>query len=541
MTSNRHTAICRDYAEKCFRRAVESMSPPGFTPDWADRPSYFKIYEDATRLALPLERPASSLAMQTLLTSLDRPPMRTRTQLDLNDLAVMLYFAYGILSRRLRVRPDQGMYRLAKYRADLYGRGTASGGGLYPAEIYWACGAGGAVLPGLYHYDTAHHAMERLSSVDATQHIQQAVFAHPAALGTNQFLLLTLNFWKNAFKYDNFSYHVVTQDLGALLCSLWLLARGSDLDWQPILWYMDEALNQLLGLQQESESVFAVLPLPPTTSGVTRPSQPPTCLPPLPTRTFQRSHTVRAFKLNSAAHRGTLISDEPRPAPDDRCQPGRGETAQAGQRIPLPPPAPQLLTGDLLTTFQQRHSNFGTFVAGAQLTATELATVLSLATGLHSYRSDVKAANIPLTRLCVFINNVEGIAPGAYAYDAAAHTLRTIRQQDLALFLQQHYLLQNYNIADAAAVLAITGNLEGMLATYGNRGYRLLNAEAGLMAQGISMICSALSIGCGAVLGFANFALNTALELDGTEDKTLLFVLLGCENRRIADLDYRLV
>jgi SagB-type dehydrogenase family enzyme len=136
---------------------------------------------------------------------------------------------------------------------------------------------------------------------------------------------------------------------------------------------------------------------------------------------------------------------------------------------------------------------------------------------------------------------VEGLERGAYAYDSYAHCLQTICKKDMTLFLQQRYLLQNYNIADAGAVIAIVGNLENMLKTYGNRGYRLLNAEAGLIAQGIYMVSTALSVACGTVLGFANFALNTELGLDGTGDKTLLFVMVGHENRDSADMDYRLV
>jgi len=548
---NMQIDICRSYAEKCFRRAVEPITPPGFTPDWGDRPSYFKIYEGVERLALPFEPPADLLSMQELLTRIETSCESSLKQegLTLDRLALMLYFAYGILNRRLRIRPDQGKYRLAHYRSDLYGRGTASGGGLYPAELYWACGSGGPTIPGLYHYDTAHHALERLSTGDMTRSIQSAVFAYPAALNTNQFLLITINFWKNAFKYDNFSYHVVTQDLGALLCSLWFLATGLHISWQPIFWYQDEALNDLLGLNANDESVLAVVPLPvqhlaPESESVCSQSHPqgPTSLC-KGKRSFQRSRKVFTFEMNREAHQGTLITDEPRPDPREAVRAGIDEVPRADERIPLPPPALERLQGDLLETFQKRHSNFGTFATGSQLSRADLATILSSASAIRNYRSDVKAGHSHphFTHLMVFINNVEGIERGAYAYDPGAHCLQTIYKKDMTLFLQQHYLLQNYNIADAGAVIAIAGNLESMLHVYGNRGYRLLNAEAGLVAQGIYMVSAAMTIACGTVLGFANFALNTALGLDGTDLKTLLFVLVGHNRPDSADIDYRLV
>lgn len=530
------------------------MSQPGFTPNWGDRPSYFKVYEGVERLALSLERSADLISMQDLLKQIEAPQELSspREGLTFNELGIMLYFTYGILNRRLRIRPTQETYQLAQYRSGLYGRGTASGGGLYPVEMYWACGSGGPAIPGLYHYDNAHHALERLLTGDATRSIQSAVLAHPAALNTNQFLLITINFWKNAFKYENFSYHVVTQDLGASLCSLWFLAMGFHLSWQPILWYQDEALNALLGLNSDDESVFAVVPLPAPNLALLPGSTESACIQSYPygsvsptgnKRSFQRSRKVLTFAMNRETHQGTLITDEPRPQPQEAVRTGIDEAPCVGEHLPLPPPMLERLQGDLLETFQKRYSNFGTFATGVALSCADLATILYSASAIRNYPCDVKAEHgLPhFTRLMIFVNNVEGIERGAYAYDPHTHCLQTICQKDLAPFLQQHYLLQNYNIANAGAVIAIVGNLEGMLQVYGNRGYRILNAEAGLVAQGIYLVSAAMAIACGTVLGFANFALNTALELDGTDLKTLLFVLVGHENRHSADIDYRLV
>lgn len=530
------------------------MSLPGFTPDWDDRPAHFTLYEGAERLALSLECPAALISMQDLLNQIAAPQETSARaeQLTVHELGLMLYFTSGILNRRLRIRPTEEAHRLAHYRSALYGRGTASGGGLYPVEMYWACGSGGPAIAGLYHYDNAHHALARLRTGDATRSLQSAALLHPAALKTNQFLLITINFWKNAFKYANFSYHVVTQDLGALLCSLWFLAIGFHLNWQPILWYQDEALNTLLGLNSAEESVFALVPLPavnramlPTsTESTCVRSYPPAALSPAGTiRSFQRSRNVRTFAMNREIHQSTLITDEPRPGPQETRNAGIDEALCAGERLALPPPSLERLQGDLLATFQARHSNFGTFATGVALSCADLATILYAASAMCKYPGDLKAeqGQPHFTRLMVFVNNIEGVERGAYAYDASTHGMQTMCQKDLTLFLQQHYSLQNYNIANTGAVIAIVGNLERMLHVYGNRGYRILNAEAGLLAQGMYLVCAAMAIACGTVLGFANVALNSALGFDGTDLKTLLFVLVGHESSHRADIDSRLV
>ena len=97
------------------------------------------------------------------------------------------------------------------------------------------------------------------------------------ALGdTDQFLLASVRFWKNSYKYNSFCYHVVTQDLGALLGTWELVARGLGRPLHRALWFADEPLNDLLGLETLDESVArrrpaalgpAPAPVPPRAAG----------------------------------------------------------------------------------------------------------------------------------------------------------------------------------------------------------------------------------------------------------------------------------
>jgi SagB-type dehydrogenase family enzyme len=259
--SNRETRTCGEYAEAIFRRSTEPMEPFGFEPNWADQPSRYKIYREVERFALPQPSLSSLVSMAEIMERAQTPPAQSAA-LTYENLASILLYAHAALDRRLDVHWNMNHKDRASYAHSTFGRGTASGGGMYPTEIFWACGQHGPLLPGIYHYDNGHHAMARLLSGDVTQCIRMALSEHPAALATDQFLLVSLNFWKNSFKYNSFSYHVVTQDLGALLCSLHLLATGFGSDLPIFFWYADEELNQLLGLETLSESVFAVIPLP---------------------------------------------------------------------------------------------------------------------------------------------------------------------------------------------------------------------------------------------------------------------------------------
>lgn len=386
-------------------------------------------------------------------------------------------------------------------------------------------------MAGVYHYDTAHHGMQRLYVGDVTTYIQEAVAYHPLAQSTNQFLLLSLNFWKNSFKYNSFSYHVVTQDLGNLLCCLRMVSLGFGTDLPFLLWYNDESLNRLLGLNTLTESVFAVVPIPidytlPETPGVM-------ALPhDLSSKTsYQRSKKLIRFPLIEAVHESALLKDEARPASEEIAKIGCDEVPTNDRKVALPALDESLLRADLIDTLAQRRSSFGRFLAHRPLSLVELATMLRFATLSCHYAADVKLEDgtPPFTKLMVFANHVESLERGTYTYDAATHKLNIVRQEDISTFLQNRYFLQNYNLSETAAVIAIAGNPERMLSLFGNRGYRILNAEVGYLTHSLYMAAAALSIGCGAALGFDNIAMDEKLNLDGNDWKTIIYIMVGPE------------
>jgi SagB-type dehydrogenase family enzyme len=471
-------------------------------------------------------------------------------ELSFDELATILYFAHGVLSRRLCINWNSDARSLAVYDTyeQIEGRGTASGGGLYPTEVYLAAGASGPLLPGIYHYDNAHHALERLRMGDMTAHIQNALFSHPFALQTDQFLLISLDIWKNAFKYNNFSYHVITQDLGALLGSLRFLAAGLDAALQPIFWYQEEILAQLMGLDLAMESIFAVVPLPMVhcATSLTPDSRRQIWLADddlVPVSSWQRSQKILTFDLNQKMHHATLITDEPRPERQEAYKASADEVLWGNEQILLPPSLADLAQVDLLETFERRKSSFGTFSSHKPLSIEELSTLLAFGAASSHYISDLKMPDgTPhFTRQFVFVNNVSDIECGVYAYDRQHHCLYPIYKDDFRFFLQQNYFLQNYNLAETGAVIVVAGKVEKMLEVYGNRGYRVLNAEVGMIAQGIYMASTALSCACGAALGFNNMAFNEALHLTRTGENALLLLMIGHERPLSGNFDYRLV
>jgi SagB-type dehydrogenase family enzyme len=531
----------REYAEAMFNRGRVPIEPRDFQPNWHDQPSKHKTYLGVPRLPLPAGLPG----LGTVGEALDGDAAKG-ADWTLDALATLFRLSYGLLDRRLRVGWNQDIDDRVRYDQALWGRGTASGGGMYPLETYWVAGGSAPVAPGVYHYATAHHGLERLLTGDVSDRVRQALGEDP---GTDQFLLVTVRFWKNSYKYNSFCYHVVTQDAGAMLGTWELLARGLGRPLHRALWFADESLNALLGLETLEESVLAVVPLP--WAGGDRPTGsvgtdgPATGRERLVDRPyFERSREILRFEQTEQAHLATLVGEEeahtrPVAVAGSAVIPTATSTAPATSYVRLPPPAPG--EDELGGVLRRRRSSFGAFTAQPPMSLGELGTVLAGGCSAQRYSADVKAADVPLTRLYVLANRVSGLAAGTYAYDADGHRLALIAERELSVFLQRAYYLSNYNLDQVAAVVAIAAKLDSALELFGGRGYRVLSTEVGAVAQAAYVAASASGVGCGAVLGFDNPAIDESVGLDRSDERTFLFLLLGHERTDPADFDYRLV
>jgi SagB-type dehydrogenase family enzyme len=547
--SNRDIQICRDYENSVIRRGSDwkdALVPRSHTVNWDDQPSRFKIYFDAPRLPLP-ERLVELGSLTATRARTDEEPSAGH-DLSIEQLATLLRLSNGVLQRKLDINWNLDHTGRAVHAHAVHARPAASGGGMYPYETYLVTGDGRALAPGVYHYDTAHHALEQLVAGDVSRRVRAAVQNHPAANEAAYFVLVAVNFWKNYFKYHNFCYHVVAQDVGAELAAIRTVSRGLKMEPTFLLWFDDEVLNRVLGLETLSESVFAVVALgrgrDATGNRAAEPVLPEWRQTPLThRRSFQRSKEIFKLPLIESVHRSALLEGEPRPSAANVESAHCEELAVNETPLPLPPATDDLLNKEVAQVFLQRGSSWGRMTSEPKLEFPQLAAILRYAATAQRYDGDAKqdAPQTNFTRLMFFANHVQGLPAGVYSYDAAGDCLRTVREGEHALELQRRYFLENYNLEQAAVVFAVVGRLERMLQVFGNRGARILNAEVGLVAQHIYMATTAVSVGCGAVLGFDNIALNGLLGLDGTDQTSLLLLLVGPQRKQHGRFAYQLI
>lgn len=509
----------RAFADAARNRVGTPMPPAGFEPDWADRPLIHSTYPTAPLEPLPypvapVEQPFGAGA----------PTPKAGFTPEL--LGWLLHTAYGPLRRRFRFDSNQLAGSYGSYANAGWSRGTASGGGLYPLELYWVSATG------VRHYAPSHHAFERIADDDFTGRIGHAL-AHPDGRSAAHYLLITARFWRTLFKYANFGYHVCSMDLGALLASITHLAAGVGIPLRSLLRFDDHALNAVLDLDAGEESVLAVIPLP--WKGAEAP-------PPAGRRTgrpaaVEASRTVRRFAWAEHVHRETMLL-----APDGvRPVPAPADTA-TGPVVPLPLVPQDRLRAPVSALLTRRRSSSGGLTTTPALALADLGLVLHTAGGAAARAHDV----LPdWTRLWVLATHVAGLAPGGYRYDRAGHELRRhegpgARRDWSDALTEVGARLPNYNIHQVAATVVVTGRLDGVLARYGPRGYRILTAEAGGVLQSVYLAATAAGLGCGAVLGLDHDAIVELLGLPGDDERPMVCLLIGSENSVEADFDQRI-
>lgn len=513
----------REYVSQILRRSREPMEPVDFDVDWGDAPTRHKVYLGCERIELP--RPEDGAAPWW------------------GVLTTMLRQSYAMIARRTRVTPNTGSDHQQSVDGATFGRGSASGGGMYPVELYLVVGPGQGVVAGLYHYSTAHDGLDLLLAGDYRGRVRAALRS-PEDDGLPPYYVLgAVRFWKNAFKYNSFSYHVVTTDIGTLF-GAWQAAAsdtGPDSDVRVRMWFDETDLDGLLGLDPMAESVFAVVTVGPAGSDATTTDIAADAVASVDMAAYERSRRLITFDWVEQVQADMLADTAEQPATIAPVL-AAAPAPHTGSALPRSGDSAVGWESGLATA--RRKSSFGLFSSGDAMGGGELAQILDYGLGSRLVAvGDAEEGPAPLAgmfRLSVFANHIEGVAAGAYDYDAVAGALHAIPGDPLHPFLQYNYYLSNYNLEQPAAVIAVSGAPELVVDDIGPRGFRLVNAELGAVAQRLYLAAAALDLGCGAVFGFDNVSIQERLGRADSHEWPMLLVMVGPERAGAAQYHYRM-
>lgn len=490
-----------------LRGPAAEINPPDWTVDWSDAPWPFKIYEDGRRIALPT---AGTAWMREASSA--------------GELGPLLQLSVGCT--RIRTLPS-GMSQPTIDRPDPSNlgatvrprRAVASGGALYPSEVY-VCAASEA-LPGVYHYDVARHELVELSAEPAGSRLDEAL---PRPAARCLVLVVTCAFWKSFCKYGDFAYRLGAVDVGIAIARLERLARERHGETRVHFDFDDEALDRILGIDSRDESAYAAIVVE-RRDGSAAPAQHGECVArpvSMPTPR-QRSKRIKRSLSFDAMHASVLRGGGAAPFVD-----AAPKAPLALESILLPMPS-SLPFGELGAIIRARTSN-GPQLTGRGVTAEALVTVLAAAAEalarLHRAAVD---DGLPAPRPWVIVQRVAGVRSGAYAYDADARGLVPVQSsgEALGLALQACSNLDNINLDLAAFTLHVVDDLDFRGSVRGNRSYRVQQMLVGAALDGAMLACSALGLGCHPMLGFDAAGIDALYRLTDTGTGVLAQLCVG--------------
>ncbi len=460
--------------------------------DWDNAPSVFKLYRGGPKV--PLD----------------------------GSLGQFLRDVYGLTRQRWsaprEVRPN-GRRRTAtreKSSASIALRPVPAGGARYPCELYLLSGPDQPVPAGVFHYDPAHHCLDVLRDT---------------ALEAGLSLLITVAFWKNVFKYGEFSYRLHSLDAGVVLGQSLAVAARYGLDPTVHFQFSDAALDRLLGLDPAYESVYAVITLAPASH-----------VEPAPTGTggligqpvTQHPSSIGLYPLPAKLHEVAMHEGGGPWPKGERPSPVLADAPESIRSVPLPTTSLDLLAG-----LDHRRSSKGHFRPGT-VSRHQLSALLS--GSMRGYASDLgdNESVIRHTMLFGAVHNVEGVESGVYYYDPARHALELLRAGDVRGELQAAITSLMFNMFQVNLCFFAVAHYEPRLAAYGDRWYRVQNMEAGIIVQRLYLAAAALGLGCHTQMGFHVDAVNELLGLGESPLTSLIQVLVAPSREPGISYDYKL-
>jgi SagB-type dehydrogenase family enzyme len=215
-----------------FDRAARLMTRPR---------SPRKVYSLADTIELPDGGPPAD-ALERAIAGRPAAPAFSGAAVTRPELARLLLYSYGFTP------PGSGC------------RAVASGGSLYPLELYAVAWKVEDLEPAVYHYDPASHRLDVVARGDFLPRLSQCVWLDDVdAASAALVLVITAFFARSTIKYRERGYRMVLMEAGQVAQNLGLLATAQGLASRALDGFLDNELSALIGADGFAEA--ALLPV----------------------------------------------------------------------------------------------------------------------------------------------------------------------------------------------------------------------------------------------------------------------------------------
>jgi SagB-type dehydrogenase family enzyme len=518
MAMNKDINYAAEYHEATKHSETSLMSSRHYL-DFDNKPIPFKVYLELPSVPLPVNFPTPevntircitsrihqisrimrSSSTSTSISEDTRATSGNMPNIDLADLAEILFFSAGI-TREMK-------YPYGNY----YMRAASATGALYPIELYVVCDDISPSLDaGAYHFSPADFSLTQIRKGKYKSYL--AASANDQDILSSPIIIIFTSFaWRNAWKYQARSYRHWFWDSGVIAANLVATTAAMELPTRLIMGFVDEHIDQLLCLEYQKEAAIAMAAI-----GVGR-SKGPIKIPqqdaeikiccqsipkirPLSKRTetnypeiwklneaskLASKEDVRRWISNSHRH-DDLLASMPHSSHEKM-------TNGAGANNIIPKELENDINNSLSLkeTILWRGSTRKFTRSSISLSA--LKTILYSAS--RGVQMDILKEGNSLIDIYFIANAVDGLNPGAYFYNRNTTSLKKIKEVAASRNISTYLCLGQSLFGDASVVFFLLTDLQSILRSLGNRGYRVCQFEAGVITGKLYLASYALGIG----------------------------------------------
>jgi SagB-type dehydrogenase family enzyme len=471
--------------------------------DWANQPIPLKIY--TTIDPIPLPRNADQTGISAL-SAISAPEVVSETDAipSLADLARLLFFSAGITKKK------------SYTGGEIYFRAASCTGALYEFEAYLVCGNLPDLKAGIYHFGPGDFALRLLRDGDYRGVLAEATGREPSVLHAPVTIVFAGTYWRNAWKYRTRTYRHFGWDNGTILANMLAMAAASRLPARVVLGFVDLEVNRLLDLDSEREVAFSMVTIGRSAEEV------PTDIPDIPKLSFPTvplSQSEVEYPELREIHAASSLTSVQEVSAWRTKSLGMQEQPRRDFLLPA-----ETSTDSIEQVILRRGST--RYFQRASITQEQLMTILQTAT------QRIWPGLPFLNDLYLIINAVEGVDPGAYFYNYDTADIECLKKGNFRS--EARYLgLQQDLPGDAAADVFMLADLQPILERFGNRGYRAVQLEAGILGGNMYLAAYAQHIGASGLTFFDDDVTN--FFSPHARNKSAIFLVALGKSRRLSD------
>jgi len=486
--SNRDIQAAWKYHEETKHSYWSVRNNPHFL-DWANKPLPFKIYPGVE--TFPLPRELSQTGVAALSAIADRiSSSRADSVPDLQDLTRILYFSAGITKQR------------AYPGGEIYYRAAACTGALYEIELYVVGGGFPGLDAGVYHFNPADVSLGLLRRGDFRGNLVEATAMESVVARAPVIIICTGTYWRNSWKYQARTYRHFGWDNGTLLANMLAVSAASGLPAEIVLGFVDAEVNRLLDLDTQREVSLCLVPI-----GRRSESSPaPRELSALGLETISLSKREVEYPAMLQMHEASTLKSQEEVAQWRERQQVFVSFVPTHRSVPLRPLPVEEQPKDTIEQVILRRGSTRTFDRTESIKLAQLSIILDSATrGLPA--DFFESPGEQLNDLYLVVHSVQGLKPGAYFFQREQNTLELLKDGQFRAEAY-HLGLEQELPADACVDIFFLANLESLLERYGNRGYRAVQLEAGIIGGRMYLAAYAQRLGATGLTFFDDDVVN---------------------------------